>query len=321
MANSLSHSIDVFAVFKNRLWISGWVFDAKPIRSLELAAAGIRSRSHVLSSYGKILSADVERLFGPAARRVRFDETVEIDQRSFSANDAVIVVRFLDGTETLVRNLGSPAGQRAATLHNEFRQTLAARASGTLLEVGSRARSAVVRRDFAPAGWDYVGLDVMAGRNVDVVGDAHELSRVFPSRRFDAVMSLSVLEHLLMPWKFVVELNRVLNIGAVGLFTTHQCWPMHDQPWDFWRFSDRAWDSLLNRLTGFEIIEAAMGEPAFVVAQRCHNVTNFGLQQGGFLASNVLFRKIAETGLTWPVGVDDIVSTSYPKGELSKAPV
>jgi len=160
----------------------------------------------------------------------------------------------------------------------------------------------------------------MAGPNVDQIGDAHELSIIFPLKRFDAVMSLSVLEHLLMPWKFVIELNRVLNIGAIGLFTTHQCWPVHDAPWDFWRFSDRSWTSLLNRFTGFEIIETAMGEPAFVVAQRCHTVTNFGFHQGGFLASNVLFRKVSETTLTWPVGLTDILSSSYPKGELSKAP-
>ncbi len=92
---------------------------------------------------------------------------------------------------------------------------------------------------------------------------------------------------------------------------------MHDQPWDFWRFSNRAWDGLLNRMTGFEIIEAAMSEPAYVVAQRCHPVTNFGLQQSGFLASNVLFRKIGPTALEWPVSLADTISTSYPIGNIT----
>ena len=159
----------------------------------------------------------------------------------------------------------------------------------------------------------------MAGPNVDVVGDAHELSSVFPGQRFDAVFATSVLEHLLMPWKFAVELNRVMNPGALGLFTTHQCWPIHDQPWDFWRFSDQAWNGLLNAATGFEIIEARMGEPAFVVAQRCHPVTDFAPVPAGFLASNVLFRKVAETTLSWPVRVSDIVATSYPSGEVQVA--
>jgi len=182
------------------------------------------------------------------------------------------------------------------------------------------ARSAVTRRDFVPDSWGYQGMDIIAGPNVDIVGDAHELSSMFPQQRFDAVMAFSVLEHLLMPWKFILELNHILNDGAIGIFTTHQCWPLHDQPWDFWRFSDRAWAGLLNHETGFEIIEASMGEPAFVVAQRCHPVTNFGLQQGGYLASNVLFRKIGPTRLNWPVRLHDIVQTGYPEGELAEPP-
>ena len=119
-----------------------------------------------------------------------------------------------------------------------------------------------------------------------------------------------------MPWKFVIELNAVMKQGAVGLFTTHQCWPVHDAPWDFWRFSDRAWSGLLNPATGFEIIEASMGEPAFVVSQRAHPITDFGRTQSGYLASNVLFRKIGETSLSWPVGLADIVQTHYPEGNL-----
>ena len=130
-------------------------------------------------------------------------------------------------------------------------------------------------------------------------------------------MAFSVLEHLLMPWKVAIELNAVLNDGAIGLFTTHQCWPIHDAPWDFWRFSDRAWDGLFNKSTGFEIIETSMGEPAFIVAQRCHVVTNFGMQQAGWLASNVLFRKIGPTQLRWDVQVADVVASSYPAGEVA----
>ena len=51
---------------------------------------------------------------------------------------------------------------------------------------------------------------------MDVVGDAHTLSRHYPDAAFDAVMAFSVLEHLLMPWKLVIELNRVLKPGGIG---------------------------------------------------------------------------------------------------------
>ena len=170
----------------------------------------------------------------------------------------------------------------------------------------------MVRRNWVPAGWGYSGFDIAAGPNVDVVGDAHALSRSYEPGRFDAVMAFSVLEHLLMPWKFVIELNRVLKPGALGLFTTHQCWPLHDQPWDFWRYSDMAWTGLLNPATGFEIIAAKMGEPAYIVAQKCAPATAFSSQAQGALASFVLFRKTGETTLQWPVELADITATSYP---------
>ena len=109
-----------------------------------------------------------------------------------------------------------------------------------------------------------------------------------------------------------IELNPVLKKGAIRGFTTHQCWPLHDDPWDFWRFSDKAWDGLLNASTGFSIEQAEMGEPAFIVAQRCHPVTNFDVAHKGFLSSSVIFKKIADTSLEWPVALADITSTTYP---------
>ena len=212
-----------------------------------------------------------------------------------------------------MKGSGRPIGDPAHALSARFQALLAGQPRGRLLEVGSRARSGNVRRGLAPPGWGYSGFDIMAGPNVDVVGDAHALSRHYPAGCFDAVMAYSVLEHLLMPWKFVIELNRVLKPGAVGLFTTHQCWPLHDEPWDFWRFSDRAWTALLNPATGFEIIEARMGEPAFIVAARCHPATAFAETPAGALASFVLFRKVGGTTLEWPVELGAITRTSYPQ--------
>jgi hypothetical protein len=295
------------------------VFDESPIVSVELIAGGLASGRTLLKTYG-LPSPDVQAALGAGAASARFDEVITLDPGQFSVAAARLSVLYRNGERATIHHLGGTINQPAGMMQANFMAMLDERSGGSLLEVGSRARSAVTRRDFVPESWSYQGIDIIAGPNVDVVGDAHELSSIFPQQRFDAVMAFSVLEHLLMPWKFIIELNQVLNDGAIGIFTTHQCWPLHDQPWDFWRFSDRAWAGLLNHETGFQIIEANMGEPAFVVAQRCHPVTNFGLQQGGFLASNVLFRKIGPTRLSWPVKLSDIVQTDYPKGELAEPP-
>ena len=77
-----------------------------------------------------------------------------------------------------------------------------------VLEIEARARSGITHRErFSPPA-KYVGLDISPGPNVDVVGDAQHLSRVVTGK-FDAVFSVATFEHLLMPWKVVLELNKV----------------------------------------------------------------------------------------------------------------
>jgi hypothetical protein len=295
-----AQGIERYSVFQGRLHIRGALDVAGRVTALALHMPG-----------GETLPLS----FAPSGPgRVGFDQILAVPGGPAEAAAAALVATLEKGGTVRVEALGEAVGDPAHALSAQFQAMLAARPPGMLLEIGARARSGVIRRDWAPAGWQYSGFDIMGGPNVDVIGDAHALARHYEPARFDAVMAFSVLEHLLMPWKFVIELNRVLKAGAVGLFTTHQCWPLHDQPWDFWRFSDTAWAGLLNPATGFEIIAARMGEPAYVVAQRCSVATAFAEQPAGALASSVLFRKTAETRLEWPVELGEILGTRYPGG-------
>jgi hypothetical protein len=47
----------------------------------------------------------------------------------------------------------------------------------------------------------------------------------------------------------------VLKTGGVAYIQSHACFPLHDEPWDFWRFSQDSWAGIFNDHTGFEIIE------------------------------------------------------------------
>jgi hypothetical protein len=126
-----------------------------------------------------------------------------------------------------------------------------------LLDLGGRARSGVRDHDMTE-GCDVTVFDLLAAPEVDVVGDAHAMSKHLPAGAFDFVHCVSLFEHLLMPWKVAVEMNRVMTTGGVALIHTHQSTGMHDLPWDFHRFSDTAWHGLSNAYTGFEVIEASM---------------------------------------------------------------
>jgi len=196
----------------------------------------------------------------------------------------------------------------------EFYRRLAELPRGRVLEIGSRARSGVTRRELF-GDREYVGIDILPGEGVTQVGDVHELSRLVDPGSIDIVFSASVFEHLLMPWKVALEMNRVMKHDAIGIIVTHQACGMHDQPWDFWRFSDSAWPALFNPRTGFEILKTYLGAPVYIVPfNRFAHFAGFEAS-AGFYQSTVLIRKThdADPSLAWNVSVEEVVRTEYPE--------
>jgi hypothetical protein len=199
-----------------------------------------------------------------------------------------------------------------AALHGRFRERLEKMEKPTILDVGGRKRSQVDRREFFP-GTNYIVFDILPGENVDIVGDAHELSRYVADATIDVVVSTAVFEHIAMPWKVVLELNKVLKSGGIGFIYTHQTLGLHDMPWDFWRFSDTAWDALFNELTGFKIIDRRIDSPQFIVPH-FYAEENRGFERAaGFESSAVFVEKIGQACLEWPVSIKDITRTMYPQ--------
>src|SRR5262249_38428306 len=143
----------------------------------------------------------------------------------------------------------------------------------------------------------------------------HDMVGLFPNQKFVAVFSLSVFEHLAMPWKAALEINRVLETGGLVFTMSHQTWPPHEEPWDFWRFSRSSWQTIFNAATGFEILEPAGGEPARVHPVRQHPANRDLPQSIAWLGSTCLARKITDTKLSWPVPLKIAVEGNYPKGE------
>ena len=203
------------------------------------------------------------------------------------------------------------------SLMPDFQQAVAAHvakgARPRMLDIGGRARSQVQRSELFP-DCDVTVMDIVADPGVDVVGDAHELSRLLPAESFDFAMSISVFEHLLMPWKVAVEMNRVMRTGGIALIHTHQTIGMHDMPWDFLRFSDAAWAGIFNRYTGFEVVKTDMSRFLHVVPSVLLDPAVDFENAGGFECSTVMVRKTGPALVEWPVPLGEVVKTSYPQG-------
>jgi len=61
---------------------------------------------------------------------------------------------------------------------------------------------------------------------------------------YDAVWSNAVFEHLRYPWLVAKEVLKVLKPGGVVFVITHQTFKLHGYPYDYYRFSARALESL-----------------------------------------------------------------------------
>ena len=97
-------------------------------------------------------------------------------------------------------------------------------------------------------------MDASSGVNVDLVGDAHQLSKLLDLESIDIVYSDDVIEHLIDPFAFVVQANKVLKLNGLFIAKVPTTWPLHAEPCDFWRISSHAWKGLMNSRTGYEIL-------------------------------------------------------------------
>lgn len=221
---------------------------------------------------------------------------------------------LLRAVETVKSPLGRRSGpEPSAEVYARFVSEVNALERPRLLEIGSRARSGNVQTASFPRA-EYVGFDVVAGENVQVVGDAHELSSHFPPGHFDAALAVSVFEHLAMPWKVVLELNRVLKPGGLVCVFTHPTYPPHDRPWDFWRYNAQAFDVLFSPPMGFELVACAEGLRCAVVPFAREPALVGLWREPAFLAVTALARKTAapDARLRWDVPLREVLSTRYP---------
>jgi SAM-dependent methyltransferase len=89
----------------------------------------------------------------------------------------------------------------------------------------------------------YVGCDIQPGRNVDVVTDIHHLP--FADESVGTVVCVEVLEHVHDPLRAVREIHRVLRPGGIAVLTSVMFMPVHEHPWDFWRFTPEGFAHVL----------------------------------------------------------------------------
>lgn len=92
----------------------------------------------------------------------------------------------------------------------------------------------------------YIGLDMRKGRGVDVVADATSLP--FDNESFDLIICFETLEHAQKFWLIASEINRTLRKDGGVIISTHQNYPLHKHPSDYFRYTPYGLVSLFSFL-------------------------------------------------------------------------
>lgn len=166
-----------------------------------------------------------------------------------------------------------------------------------VLEIGTKRSNAArsTRHDvWIPHASEYVGVDYQSGLDVDLVVDAHELSASVEEESFDVIISCSTFEHLKYPWLAAHQIMKVLRPGGLLFVQTHQTFPIHAFPNDYYRFTREAMASLFNVSMGMQV-ETEYNFPAQIHSERIPTSHN----HKSFLNVVLFGRKVAPTPSSW----------------------
>ena len=102
-------------------------------------------------------------------------------------------------------------------------------------------------------GFNYKGLDIREGANVDIV--CHEHNVPFPNGTVDIVLSNSNFEHDDLFWITFLEMCRITKPGGLIYINAPSSGMYHPWPVDCWRFYADSWAALAKwaRRNNYEI--------------------------------------------------------------------
>ncbi len=127
-------------------------------------------------------------------------------------------------------------------------------ANGKLLDIGCGNKP--YETLFAPHVNEYVGSDIIQSDlgKVDIICDASNIP--LEDGTFDTVICTQTIEHVPNPFAVVNEASRLLKKGGVFIITGPMYWPLHEEPYDFYRYTKHGFRYMLesNGFTKVEVV-------------------------------------------------------------------
>ena len=108
---------------------------------------------------------------------------------------------------------------------------------------------------FNEKNWNYSGMDIREGPNVDlVVSDIYNWIEI-DDESYDVVISGQAFEHMEFFWKAIAEIERILKHGGFCCIIAPSTGPVHRNPFDCFRFTSDGMCAM-GEYAGLDVLES-----------------------------------------------------------------
>lgn len=130
-------------------------------------------------------------------------------------------------------------------------------------------------------GKEFVGCDMREGPGVDKILDLHNIE--LQNESVGSVLCLDTLEHVEYPHKALEEIYRILKPGGIVVISSVMDFPIHDYPYDYWRFTPEGFKSLLKPFKS-NFVES-LGQKDYP-----HTVIGLGIKDDSFNLNEIILK-------------------------------
>jgi SAM-dependent methyltransferase len=162
----------------------------------------------------------------------------------------------------------------------------------SILEIGSLDINGSYKPLFANSKWKYTGLDVVEGKNVDIVS-TDKYHYPIEDEAFDVVISGSTIEHVQDMHAFMREIKRVMKKDGIICIVVPWTYPEHKYPQDCWRVLPDGMKFLIEEIAGIKILNIHKNETDCVgIAGIDHTLkASFGVLINDLMRLDMVFRQ------------------------------
>jgi len=123
-----------------------------------------------------------------------------------------------------------------------------------VLIVGAGGRiNDLVYRISVEKSFELFSLDIEKQYNPDIIADITDYD--FNNDKYDVIIISEVLQFIPDPQKAINNIYRGLNKNGIMILTVPFIYPIHDRPYDYYRFTKYALHHLLSKFSEVEVIE------------------------------------------------------------------